>query len=70
MVAKSCITKRMVETPKIMGEITYQLVQDFAGPSTVSAPKTRLCRPTRVTRTFRRVASFSLTTLLKKRLEV
>ena len=36
--AKSCTTKRMVETPEIpeiIGSTTYQLVQDFAGPSTV-----------------------------------
>ena len=30
MVAKSCTTKRMVETLEIMGLTTYQLVQDFA----------------------------------------
>ena len=30
MVAKSCTTKRMVETLWIVGQTTYQLVQDFA----------------------------------------
>jgi hypothetical protein len=40
MVAKSCTTKRMVETLEIMGLTTYQLVQDFFRPQYVGKSPT------------------------------